>query len=453
MRSSYLILIVLSVITGLALALITYHLGALSFPIVFFLIVIFPWLLHDNLRLFIWLIVTWPLLTLIVRYPLPAGIPDLSYERVLVLLLVCIILLEALLSNKRLMKITALDILIIGYLAAQMSSRFFVLWFGGIGKPDLNGLLDVILIPLALYWMIKNLIASEADLKWFLGALVIASLLVCLTGLYEQVVGMRVFKTSISLGGSEVTYLWQDPQGRLRAAGALANPAIYGATLGTGILAGICLLPQIKRKLTQAALVLTIGVLLYGVFASYTRSAWLSVFIALFAAQFFVNDLWKRTLPILMLGSVFVVLIIWNILPNSSDIVQRALTVNTITQRAELNHVGWEKFLERPYLGWGSGALNIFGDRQVGITSHNTYLTFLVDGGLLLFFSFAAVVGYLLVRIILVYKMTEKSSWERNVLVVMTGSVLIYLLSGLALTGTTIFWLLQCIVLDLHGNH
>jgi O-antigen ligase len=134
-----------------------------------------------------------------------------------------------------------------------------------------------------------------------------------------------------------------------------------------------------------------------------------------------------------MLGSVFVVLIIWNILPNSSDIVQRALTVNTITQRAELNHVGWEKFLERPYLGWGSGALNIFGDRQVGITSHNTYLTFLVDGGLLLFFSFAAVVGYLLVRIILVYKMTEKSSWERNVLVVMTGSVLIYLLSGLAL--------------------
>jgi O-antigen ligase len=129
---------------------------------------------------------------------------------------------------------------------------------------------------------------------------------------------------------------------------------------------------------------------------------------------------------------VFLVLI-WNILPNSSDIVQRALTANTITQRAEINHIGWEKFLERPYLGWGAGALNAFGEGKVGTSSHNIYITFLVDGGLLLFFSFTAVAGYLLVRISRVYRMTEKSSLERNVLVVMTGSVLIYLLSGLAL--------------------
>lgn len=417
---------------GLILAPLVLITGPKSLPIVIFLLFLLPWFLQDIFRLFIWLIVTWPILALFVRIPLPAGIPDLGYDRVLVLLLLCIIIIEALLSKRQLMKVTPLDILVIAYVMAQISSRLFVLWFGGVGSPDLNGFLDIILMPVLLYWMAKNLLVSREHLKWFLYALVIASLLICPTGLYEQAVGMRIFRTSVSLGGSEVTYQWQDAQGGLRAAGALANPAIYGAVLGMGSLACICCLSLLKRKLTQAALLATIGVLLYGVFASYTRSAWLSVFVVLFAAQFFVNDLWKKTLPILMLGLLFLVLV-WNILPDSSSIVQRALTTKTITQRADLNYIGWERFLEKPFMGWGSGALNTFDMMGAGDTSHNTYLTFLVDGGVFLFFSFSAVVGYILIRSIRIYRMIEKNRLERNVLVAMIGNLLIFLLVGQAL--------------------
>ena len=329
------------------------------------------------------------------------------------------------------MKLTQLDILILIYLVAQLSSRLFVIWFGGMGKPDLNGLLDIILIPLMLYWIVKNLLVTRAHLKWFLYALVIACLLICLSGLYEQALGVRVFKISTNLGGTELRYEWQDVQGG-RAAGALGNPAIYGATLGIGILAGIACLSHVKRKLTQVTLVATIGVLLYGVFASYTRSAWLSVFGVLFVAQFFIGSLRKRTLPLLILGLLLLV-IMWNGLSTSSFIARRVLTMGTITTRLSLNQLAWERFLEKPFLGWGSGALNTFGLRQVGVISHNIYLTFLVDGGLALFLSFSAVVGYLLLRAIRLYRMAEKSSLERNVLVAMTGSVLIFLLSGLAL--------------------
>ena len=334
------------------LGLLVLVLGPITLPIVFFVLLLFPWLLQDVFRLFIWLIVTWPILALFVRIPLPAGIPDLGYDRVLVLLLLCVITTEALLSKRQLMKVTPLDILVMAYVLAQISNRLFVIWFGGVGNPDLNGFLDVILVPVLLYWMTKNLLVSRAHLKWFLYALVIASLLICLTGLYEQTVGVRIFKASLSLGGSEVDYQWQDAQGRLRAAGALANPAIYGAFLGIGSLAGICYLPLVKRKLTQAVILAIIGVLLYGVFASYTRSAWLSVFFVLFAAQFFVNNLWKRTLPILCSGLLLAVLI-WNILPNSSIIVERALTTKTITQRFDLNHVAWERFSGKAVLGVG----------------------------------------------------------------------------------------------------
>jgi O-antigen ligase len=176
----------------------------------------------------------------------------------------------------------------------------------------------------------------------------------------------------------------------------------------------------------------TIGILLYGVFASYTRSAWLSVFAVLFFAQFFVNGLWKRTLPLFMLCLLLVVLM-WDKLPDSSAIMSRALNMDNVAQRLYLLRIAWERFLERPFLGWGSGALNTFSLMQAGAISHNIYLSFLVDGGLVLFLSFFAAVGYLLIRAIRVYGMTDKSSLERNVLVAMTGSILIYLLSGLAL--------------------
>lgn len=422
---------VLSLLNGLILASLILTLGPITLPIAFFMLLILPWLVRDKFRLFIWLIVTWPILTLFVRIPMPAGVPDLSYDRVLVLLLLCVIIVEAVLLKRRLMKITLLDALVVLYLLAQLISRMFVLWFGGIGRPDLNGLLDTILIPLFLYWMVKNLLVTKVHLEWFLCALVITCLLICLTGLYEQVMGIRVFRISTRLGGYQDIFYWQDVQGG-RAAGALGNPAIYGATLGMGILAGICCLTYIKGNLAQIALVATIGILLYGVFASYTRSAWIAVFIVLFAAQFFMGNLWKWTVPISILGLLLLV-VMWEMLPGSSTIMSRATTMGSITPRLIVLHEGWERFLERPFLGWGSGALNNFGLMQAGTSSHNIFLTLLVDGGLVLFLSFSAVVGYLLISVIRVYGITKKSSFERNVLIVMTGNILIFLLSGLAL--------------------
>jgi O-antigen ligase len=394
---------------------------------------VLPWLLQDAFRLFVWLIVTWPILTLYVRIPMPAGVPDLSYDRVLVLLLLGIILIEALLVKRRLMKLTSMDVLVLVYGIAQLSSHLLVLWFGGIGSPDLNGLLDIVLVPLMMYWLAKNVLVSSSHYERFLYALVIASLLICFTGLYEQAMGVRVFKISTRLGGYEEQFYWQDVQGG-RAAGALGNPAIYGATLGMGSLAGICCLPHAKRTLTKVALVATILGLLYGVFASYTRSAWIAVFTVLFPAQYLVSGLWRKTQPIFMLGLFLLLqLFMWGKFPINSTLMSRVTNMDTIAPRLAVLRLGWEQFLERPFLGWGSGALNTFGRGQAGTSSHNIFLTLLVDGGLVLFLSFSAVVGYLLIRAICVYRVIEKSSSERNVLIAMTGNILIFLLSGLAL--------------------
>ncbi len=420
---------------GLVLALLTLAVGPITLPIVFFGLFVLPWLMQDVFRLFIWLIVTWPLLTLFVRLPLPAGIPDISYDRVLVLLLLGIIILEAVLSKRRLAKGTALDILALAYVVTQLSSRVYVLWFGGMGSPNLNGLLDIVFVPLVMYWVTKNLLVSRTHLKWLLYALVIACLLICLSGLYEQAVGAeeRLFTVSTGLGGREELQKrgWMDVPGG-RAAGVLGNPAVYGATLGIGILAGLGCVAHANQKRTQAALVATIMILLYGVFASYTRSAWISVAVVLFLAQFSMGGIWKKTLPIFMAGVLLLFLIEGSLLGNPT-VWRRALDMETVTVRLALARLGWDRFLERPLLGWGAGALDAFGMERIGQPSHNIFETLLVDGGLVLFLSFSAAVGYLLIRAIRVYGMIDKNSLERQALVAATGSILIFLLSGMAL--------------------
>jgi O-antigen ligase len=423
--------IAVSIIAGVLFSIIVLTLGIMSVPLIVFTLLILPWLLKDVFRLFVFLIITWPILTLFVRLPLPAGVPDLTYERALVLLLVGFVLIEALLRKRQLLKLSVLDILVGIYVIAQLSSRLFVLWFGGTGNPDLNGLLDIILIPIILYWLIKNLLVSREHLKWFLASILIACLLIGLTGLYEQAAGVRIFHLSVNLGGTDAQYMWQDVPGG-RAAGAMINPAIYGAVLGIGVLAGIGLLPHIKQKLTRVAILAILGVLMFGVFASYTRSAWLSVFIVLFLAQFFITGLWKKTLPIFMLG-LLVFAFVWNQIPAISIAVNRATFTDSLPIRFELIKIGWEEFLQRPLLGWGTGAYNAISFARVRDQSHNIYLTFLVDGGLALFLSFIVAIGYLLLRAIRIYRIAEKNSLERDAVVAMAGCVLIFLLSGLAL--------------------
>jgi len=418
-ESSELFIIGLSLLLGLILALLPILLGPITLPIVFFVFIVLPWLLQDAFRLFIWLIVTWPLLDIFVRVELPAGVPDITYARVMVLLLVCIIILELLMRRRHLLKITTLDFLALIYIVTQTSSRLFVLWFGGVGSFDLNGLLDIVLIPISMYWIIKNLLSSQANIKWFLYGIVIVSLFICFTGLYEQVVGAEY---NLFTGMTR----WMDVPGG-RAAGVLDNPAIFGATLGMGILASMVCLNHAKGTFLRITYMIVIAILYYGVFASYTRSAWLSVFMVLFTAQFFIGNLWKKILPILVVGLLVLIPV------GGTILLERVFFEDSITTRVNIYQVAWEHFLEKPIFGWGYGAIDTFGIEQVGYSSHDIYLSFLVDGGVIMLISFLAIAIYLLVSAMSVYSLTEKNSINRNSLVVVTGFILIFLMSGLVL--------------------
>jgi putative inorganic carbon (HCO3(-)) transporter len=211
----------------------------------------------------------------------------------------------------------------------------------------------------------------------------------------------------------------------------MGNPGIYGAVLGIGILASIGSFQHASSKGVRILLLASTLILLFGVLASYTRQAWISVSVTLFLAQFFISDLWKRFLP--FFGAITLLLVIvWGSLAQSSLMESRVLDPHNVNIRIELVRSTWELFLENPLLGWGSGALNVMGLERVGISSHNMFLSLLIDGGLVLFLSFLIILAYLLLRTAQAFRRTTRRSLERSVLITASGFILIFLMSGIA---------------------
>lgn len=421
--------VVLAVSVGLILALLTFKLGYIALPIAAFMFLILPLAMKDPFKIFLGLIVTWPILTLYARFPLPAGIPDITYERIMVLLLVTIVLLQRLLSERKLHGVGLFGILAGIFIIAQIGARAHVLWFGGIGNPDMDGVLRFVLIPIAMYWLTKHLIVSRWHLKWLFYALILASVVICITGLIDLALGVEksLFSAPKALGGTENMRFMDVPGGR--AAGVMQNPGIYGAVLGMGVLVSLVCLVHSGRRLTKVALALTIVVLLFGIFASYTRAAWISVVVSIFIVQFFIKDLWKKLLPIYLVG-ILLAILAWGILVDNPLMVKRVLNPENVSVRVELGQFGLQEFSEKPLMGWGFGAFDKLALKRMGFFSHNTYLSLLTDGGIFLFLSFLALPVYLLYVAYRANKNIKNFTLARDVLAAMIGCLLIFLLSG-----------------------
>lgn len=128
--------IIVSFLVAILLALFTLKVGIFTLPLIVSLILL-PFLVGDPFRIYLWLIITWPVLTIYARVPLPAGIPDISFERVLIPIILILVLLEGLMKKRRLLILSKLDIFIGIYVLVQIV-RFAIaplIWD--------NGLLDL----------------------------------------------------------------------------------------------------------------------------------------------------------------------------------------------------------------------------------------------------------------------------------------------------------------------
>jgi O-Antigen ligase len=188
---------------------------------------------------------------------------------------------------------------------------------------------------------------------------------------------------------------WSRGAGDTRSVATLANPGLLGAYIGAGMAVALAVLcwngPSSLRRLS--ILTLVVGPL--GLFATLTRGPILGTLIACVLIALVAER--SRAVAVGMLAVAGLVLVIlWGSISSSSLYQSRISNPENVDVRLALQKASFSLAERKPILGWGYGSFDkVKTDVQLsgtigavaaeaaveGSTSHNTFLTVLVEYG------------------------------------------------------------------------
>jgi O-antigen ligase/polysaccharide polymerase Wzy-like membrane protein len=212
--------------------------------------------------------------------------------------------------------------------------------------------------------------------------------------------------------------LWGAPEIRdspgdpLRIVGTLSNVHVLGAFFGSGIVMATAILcfngPPLLRRLSIVTLTLTLPAL----FFTYTRGGILAT-VVVTVVLVATRPRLRVLAAVLALLVSFVVWFSWGQISSNQLYAHRFANVGNVQGREAQNQAALELASERPILGWGYGRYNEVKNSKMPYagplsasvykyTSHNTYLTILVELGIVglvvAFLPWAIVVGSVIRR-------------------------------------------------------
>lgn len=207
--------------------------------------------------------------------------------------------------------------------------------------------------------------------------------------------------------------LWGDTgwhQHYSRAVATLDNPAVLGTVLAMAIvIAIIVVFWDGPRRLRTISLIAGLGALPAIVF-TYTRGPFLGLFVVAIPLLVLRQKIRARSALVLAIAA-FAFSFAWASFAGSSVYQQRIANGATVQTRVVIQQWSFKLAKQKPILGWGYGSfdrvknsqtfLGTSGQDQIlgrGSTSHDTFLTILVETGFVGFVLFLAPWGVLLPR-------------------------------------------------------
>ena len=317
---------------------------------------------------------------------MPAGIPDLSYTRVVGSLLAVYLFAEVALGRRKFLTPTFFELTLPFFLIPLVwsAARGYYGWLWG-----LQSVFDAFFIPLLAYFIARQLITRPEDLPKMAIPLVAIALIIALAVIVEQYTGFAPFR----IGNTARVY-----SGDIRKVGSfLGNPAYIGLALAVVAPLAIMLAIEGRTPREKIGFVLALIIVEIGIFSTFNRSAILGGLVGPLVFSFLNRRLLKYVFPILVILALLVGLG-WNALENTS-VRTRLGSTSPIDYRVEAMRVGLEIHKTAPYLGVGWGWFGRLaaerGFRDNGLvhvlpSPHNSYLNFLVSGG------YALLGGYVL---------------------------------------------------------
>ena len=246
---------------------------------------------------------------------------------------------------------------------------------------------DRILISFCLYWLIRLLTPDEKDLK----RLIWTALIILV---FESIIGLMSWFAPALL-----PLQWRGPLLGYRTYGTLREPAEYGMLLVFSAFLLFQWAMNHKPGVIRTLFMSGFGLGMVMVWFTFSRGSWLGAIIAVIG----LLPIYPKA--ILRMAAVVVVvmgILIGGILATQYSYAnERINQSNTIDNRILLLYTSLNMVKEKPFMGWGyenfNRYKNDFIDRSIvklsardaaAVTSHNTYLTIIIELGLIGFFLY-----------------------------------------------------------------
>lgn len=248
------------------------------------------------------------------------------------------------------------------------------------------------LMPLAIYWVGRQMRLNEQGILWLFGFLTVFGVYLGITGVAED------------RGWSWLVfpkYIASETFGEFfgRARGPFLNPAGLGVYMATTLSATLLWWPRCGR-LGRAGLLMLVLIMSAGVYSTLTRSVWMGAGASLLVVLglSLPKQLRVMTLSGVMIASVLLVALQWdNLLAFKRD---KALSSAEVAESAKLRPllamIAWQMFQDQPLVGCGFGhyaeaARPYFSDRSIDMPlekarpyiQHNIFLSLLTETGLI----------------------------------------------------------------------
>jgi O-antigen ligase len=252
------------------------------------------------------------------------------------------------------------------------------------GNPYIDGVYWNLAIPIIAYYVCAfGRLGRNAESRLLL-AVMVGGALSAVLAIFEQVSGTQIWGATeiTALGGVAVQTL----------TGTLSNPTVLGQVTGSAAVLAACLLiwrePSVWwRRAAVATLIVAVPVTVL----TYERAAVLAMVVGVLAVVASRRRVWNGAL-VAALGLTLAALLTWGFLTSASVYETRVTNSGTVETRLALAERSVQLFAEHPVLGTGYRSFDEVKNLPSGVvrtplqffdTSHNTFLTYLVEMGLL----------------------------------------------------------------------
>lgn len=329
-------------------------------------------------------------------------LPDIAPERIIMILIVVIFIVEMTMQQRRVLSFSAAEI-------AMMIFSVYVIFsmiISGTIVDKKHGLtlglyLGAYGIPFFIFFISKNIIDDETKIKKFFFLLAVIGLYLGITAMLGY---FQVFPRYFGAGEA-------------RAGGPFDQPGVNGTVMGMLLFAGIFLLLHENKRWKKYLYVISLICLPVGILFALTRSAWFASLVAIFTVPILIPRSRKPFFVSLLIVSFLSLLFIFANLHETKTrkfanevefvtkkatlmerIVNRTTATASVTGRQGLYKTAFNMFFDKPFFGHGYGAFlqskkefgiddqllygkeNRFEARQAGL--HDTIIALLLDLGI-----------------------------------------------------------------------